>query len=305
MAVVGPTATGKTRLAVRIALWLGSEIVSADSRQVYRGMDIGTGKDLDEYEIDGRRIPYHLIDVVEPTEDFSVFAFQQAAYAVIRDLHRRGRIPVLCGGTGLYLDAVIRAYRMRAVPEDPELRRRLSGLSCEALVERLLELRPDYHTRGDFRKPERLIRAIEIALAGGADPVAPAPPELRPVVLGVRRPRPELRARIRRRLAERFEAGLVDEVRRLLASGVPRKRLDVFGLEYRWVAALVAGEITEPECFEGLATAIAQFAKRQETWFRGMEKKGVRIHWIDRDDPEAALALLRRFGLGPEPAGSG
>jgi len=296
--VLGPTASGKTSLAVALADQMGGEIVSADSRQVYRGMDIGTGKDLDEYRTDRGTVPCHLIDLVSPMEPFSVYDYQQAAYRVMGRLLDRGITPILCGGTGLYIDAVLRNYRLVEVPEDPVLRASLSGLSTEELALRLRNLKPDYHTTGDFKKRDRLIRAIEIATHTPRKPQDPEPvPKLRPAVLGVRWPRPVLRKRIRERLKTRIEQGLQEEIRSLLADGVTRDRLNIFGLEYRFGAAYVAGELTRPEFIENLFTAICRFAKRQETWFRGMEKKGVRIHWMEGNEPQVARSLLKNLGM--------
>ena len=300
LGVVGPTASGKTALAVRIAARLDGEIVSADSRQVYREMNLGSGKDLDEYRYEGKAIPYHVIDVVSPTEPFSVFDYQQQAVEALALVWRSGHLPVLCGGTGMYVDSILRNYRMTAVPENPVLREGLARLSTDALVNRLLSLRPDYHTRGDFGKKERLVRAIEVAEYSRAHPPEDLPlAKLRPLVLYLEWPRTELRDRIRKRLVERLERGMVGEVRHLLDLGVNWERLETFGLEYRYIARHLKGDLNLTEMTESLFHAICRFSKRQDTWFRGMEKKGIRLHRIRRDSWEDAADILQRNGLLP------
>ncbi|MDH3975384.1 MAG: tRNA (adenosine(37)-N6)-dimethylallyltransferase MiaA [Deltaproteobacteria bacterium] len=281
--ILGPTASGKTGLAVRLAGESGSEIISADSRQVYRGMDIGTGKELEEYG----NIPYHLIDIIDPAEEFSLFDYQQAFYEIFNDLRKRDIIPIMAGGTGLYLDAVIRAYDMLKVPQNRALRLELEPLSEEEIAERLLKLNPALHNTTDLKIKERIIRAIEIAIyeeeKGDEGPVHP---EIIPLVTGVRWKREVLRARITKRLKARLDAGLIDEVRFLHKSGISWERLDLFGLEYRFVAMYLKGEINKNDMFQKLNRAIHQFAKRQETWFRRMEKHGVKIEWIEEGDYE-------------------
>lgn len=298
--VLGPTASGKTAFAVRLARRLGAEIISADSRQVYKGMDIGTGKDLDEYRQGGPAVTCHLIDIVEPTTDFSVFDYQRLAYDAIGDILTRGRPPILCGGTGLYLDAVLRGYIMTPVPENPGLRAELEAMTTAELAKRLLLINPDYHTRGDLKKRKRLIRALEIAEHTRMNPGRPAGrPEIRPLVLGIRWPRAVLRERIGIRLEERLNQGLIEEVERLRERGLSWERLDSFGLEYRYVAKFLQNLVNKDELIEGLYTAICQFAKRQETWFRGMEKKGIIIHWLEEGGMDALDALMVEYGLLP------
>lgn len=278
LVILGPTASGKTRLGVGAARALNGEIVSADSRQVYRGMDIGTGKDLAEYE----EIPHHLIDIVDPGYEFNVFEFQRRFFEAFADIGGRGRLPVLVGGTGLYLDAVLKGYRMVAVPENPELRRQLAALSDDRLATRLALLRPQQHNTTDTLDRERLLRAIEIAegeLAAAAR--LPPLPELRPLVFGVRWDRAVLRRRITARLKERLEQGMIEEVERLRRQGVPYETLEFYGLEYRFLAQFLQGELTRNDMFQKLNSAIHQFAKRQETWFRRMERQGTDIHWLD------------------------
>lgn len=310
--ILGPTATGKTALGVRLARRFAGEIVSADSRQVYRGLDIGSGKDLGEYG----EVPYHLIDIATLDGEYNVFSYQRDFYRVFASLAARGTLPVVVGGTGLYLDAVIRRYEFREVPENPELRAELGLCPMDELASRLLSLRGEVHNRTDLVDRERLVRAIEIAefcRAQDGNPYCPAAteagtagtegtegtdsrPDIRPLVMGVRFPRRELRARIRERLDARLAEGLVDEVRRLHESGAPWDRLERLGLEYRFTAEYLQGKIPDLATYtETLFRAIGQFAKRQETWFRRMERKGVTIHWIERGDPGEAEALAGRF----------
>lgn len=234
LVVLGPTASGKTRLGARLARDLGGEIVSADSRQVYRGLNIGSGKDLDEYVIDGVSIPYHLIDIVDLDEEFSVFDYQRRFYAVYEELATRRVTPVVVGGTGLYLEAALKKYRMVEAPENPELRRELETLAQESLVARLKELRGELHNITDTVDRARLLRAIEIAEYSQAHEPEPAP-DIRPLILGAMWDREKLRERIRARLQDRFRLGMIEEVEDLHAAGVPWTRLDQLGLEYRFI----------------------------------------------------------------------
>ncbi len=278
LTILGPTASGKTRLAVALAAELGGEIISADSRQVFRRMDIGTGKDLHEYGT----VPYHLIDILEPGAEFSVFAFQSLFVTAFEEITARGHLPVVCGGTGLYLDAVLRGYRMVQVPEDPALRRELEKRGIEDLAAMLLALRPDQHNNTDLLDRARTIRAIEIARhekrhSGEGESF----PAIRPLVIGIRWERAELRCRITERLRQRLNEGMIEEVQRLRGEGVAWERLDYYGLEYRFVGAFLRGELTANDLFQKLNSAIHDFAKRQETWFRRMEKKGVAINWVN------------------------
>jgi len=294
LVVLGPTASGKTGLAVRLARRIDGEILSADSRQVYRGMDLGTGKDLAEYGRSGDFVPFHLIDICDPGEEFSVFAFQELFYPCFREILGRGRIPVLAGGTGLYLDAVLRGYRMVAVPENPEFHARLAGEPMESLRRRLLSLCPDAHNSTDLLARDRLIRAIEIAEYSQTHPrETETPIAVSPLVIGIRCERNDLRRKITLRLQARLEAGMIDEVLRLHdRDGIAWKRLESFGLEYRYISLHLQQKITREEMFQTLNTRIHQFAKRQETWFRRMERNGVRIHWIEGADEDAALGVI-------------
>jgi tRNA dimethylallyltransferase len=251
-------------------------------------MDIGTGKDLDEYG----NVPYHLIDILDAGEEFSVFAFQRLFNDAFTAIRSRGRLPILVGGTGLYLDAVLRGYRMIEVPKDPVLRDELAELPLEALRERLLSLNPRVHNSTDLIDRERLVRAIEIAAVEqtATEAEAPALPELRPLVFGIRLERELLRRRITERLKARLSHGMIEEVERLLAGGLPAERLDWYGLEYRFVTRYLRGELNRNDMFQKLNAAIHEFAKKQEHWFRRMEKNGVEIIWLDGgNDPLAAL----------------
>jgi len=294
IAVLGPTASGKTTLAVRLARKIGGEIISADSRQVYRGMDLGTGKDRSEFLVDGVSVPCHLIDIVDPGYEFSLFEYQQRFYRCFSNLSGRGIIPVMAGGTGLYVEAVVREYEMVEVPEGHSLRRELSAMDLDAMRERLLKSNPALHNTTDTQDRARLVRAIEIAEYTKARETwgIPAHPDLRPFVVGIRWDRSLLRERITRRLRERIDAGMIEEVRALHDGGVSWERLDSFGLEYRSVSRHLQGLMNRQEMFEQLNTRIHQFAKRQMTWFRRMERRGVCIHWIDGADYDALKALV-------------
>ena len=294
--ILGPTASGKTRLAARLAAEMGAELISADSRQVYRGMDIGTGKDLSEYVVDGVRVPCHLIDVADPEHLFSVFEFQQRFYECLRGMAARGKMPILVGGTGLYIESILRAYRMQPVPEDAELRGELSGRSTDELTAMLLRLNPAVHNTTDLTSRGRLVRAIEIAAhaarRGPRDAIDR--PDLAPLVIGLRWDREVLRERIARRLRERLGQGMIEEVQRLRDAGLSWERLDEMGLEYRYVSLYLRGELAFEDMVRTLNVRIRQFAKRQDTWFRGMERRGIAIHWIEGADGDALGALVRR-----------
>jgi tRNA dimethylallyltransferase len=284
--ILGATATGKTSVAVEVAKRFDGEIISADSRQVFRGMDIGTGKDLDEYG----SVPHHLIDIADPGEEYNVFRFQREFFEAFEDIQARGKLPIGCGGTGMYLEAVLKGYRLIEVPQNPALRDELEPLGNDELARRLTELKPVQHNTSDLIERPRLVRAIEIAMgeiaAGDPEPL----PEVRPMVFGLRCPREEVRRRITRRLKQRLNQGMVEETERLLATGVEHGSLEFYGLEYRFLSRMLRGELSREEMFKQLNTAIHKFAKRQETWFRRMEKRGTKIHWVDgAGDPSAAI----------------
>ena len=278
--VLGPTASGKTRFAVQLADRLGAEIISGDSRQVYRRMDLGTGKDLDDYRIGDHSVPYHLIDIVEPGTKYNVFEYQRDFLEAYNDIHRRGRKAVLCGGTGLYIESVLRAYRLSPVPQNPELRERLADKSLEELTA-LLATYKSLHNTTDVDTAQRAIRAIEIEEYYRQTPLDRRPfPKIESLTLGVDVSREVRRERISQRLRKRLDEGMCGEVERLLAEGIKPEDLIYYGLEYKYVTLYVTGQITFDEMAQQLEIAIHQFAKRQMTWFRGMERRGTPILWI-------------------------
>jgi tRNA dimethylallyltransferase len=295
LVILGATASGKTKVAVEVAHAANGEIISADSRQVYRGMDIGTGKDLEEYG----SVPYHLIDIVDPGYEFNVFEFQRRFVEAFIGIHGRGRLPILVGGTGMYLDAVLRGYRLLEVPQNPTLRRELAALSLENLAGRLKGANPKLHNTTDLLDRERLTRAIEIAeFNGKRDPQPASFPEVKPIVFGIRFERTILRQRITQRLRERLNRGMIEEVRGLLKKGVSPETLEFYGLEYKFVAKFLKGELNKNDMFQKLNSSIHQFAKRQETWFRRMERQGILIHWVDGNaDPAAIILKKLKSGL--------
>ncbi len=292
--ILGPTASGKTPFAAHLAFLLGGEIISADSRQVYRGMDIGTGKDLHDYQMGEKCVPYHLIDIADAGEEYNVYQYQKDFYRVFNEIQNRGKIPILSGGSGLYIQAVIDAYRLVQVPVNDELRHFLEPQSIEALTKRLKSYK-NPHNKTDLVIRKRLIRAIEIEEYLQAHPSSPENiPEIHPVIFGLDVDRVKLRDKITIRLKERLEHGMIDEVKKLLASGISLEKLEFYGLEYKYLSRYLAGKITYEEMFRLLNTAIHQFAKRQMTWFRKMEREGTRIHWIDARIPlEEKLSFVK------------
>ena len=296
IAILGPTASGKTTLAAALAAELDTEIISADSRQVYRRMDLGTGKDLADYVVNGRRVPYHLIDIAEPGTKYNVFEYQRDFLRAYDEICRRGRRPIVCGGTGLYLESVLRGYRLLPVPENAALRAALAGKSLEELTA-LLKTYKTLHNTTDVDTPKRAIRAIEIEEYYRHAPAEERPfPQLSSLIIGVDIEREERRRRISLRLRQRLDEGMVDEVRRLLDEGIAPEDLTYYGLEYKYLTLYVTGQLAYEEMVRGLETAIHQFAKRQMTWFRGMERRGFRIHWVDAALPtDAKVAAVRRL----------
>ena len=282
--VLGPTAVGKTSIGVQIAYKFGGEIISADSRQTYRGLDLGSGKDLDEYTVCGKKIPYHLIDVADLSVEYNVFHYQQDFYRIFDSLVSRKVLPVIVGGTGMYLDAVIRGYDLVDVPEIPELRKQLEGKSLDELAKMYLELKPDLHTKNDLLERERIIRGIEIyygthgELAEKLKKSMYKRPEINPLIIGTTLEREKVRENIKKRLQERIDAGMIEEVEGLHNQGFSWERLEKLGLEYRYCALYLQKKIPLEEMKEQLFIAIRQFEKRQETWFRFMEKNGVKIN---------------------------
>lgn len=287
--ILGPTASGKTDIAAHLAAELSAEIISADSRQVYRRMDIGTGKDLADYVVDGKRVPYHLIDIVEPGTKYNLFEYQRDFLEAYNDIRSRGKNVILCGGTGLYIESVLKGYRLIPVPENKELRHELEGksiLELTSILERLkAENNSNMHNSTDVDTSKRAIRAIEIEMAYKEAHVEERTfPKIDNVIIGVGIDRDLRRMKITRRLDQRLQDGMVDEVKSLLDSGIPADDLIYYGLEYKLVTEYILGKSTFEEMHRSLEIAIHQFAKRQMTWFRGMERRGFTIHWIDAAD---------------------
>lgn len=287
--ILGPTASGKTDIAAHLAAELSAEIISVDSRQVYRRMDIGTGKDLADYVVDGKPVPYHLIDIVEPGTKYNLFEYQRDFLEAYNDIRSRGKNVILCGGTGLYIESVLKGYRLIPVPENKELRHELEGkslLELTSILERLkAENNSNMHNSTDVDTPKRAIRAIEIEMAYKEAPVEERTfPKIDNVIIGVGIDRDLRRRKITRRLDQRLKDGMVDEVKSLLDSGIPADDLIYYGLEYKFVTEYILGKTTFEEMRRSLEIAIHQFAKRQMTWFRGMERRGFTIHWIDAAD---------------------
>ena len=273
-----------------MAAEIGGEVISADSRQVYRRMDIGTGKDLADYTIDGRQIPYHLIDICEPGTKYNLFEYQQDFYDVYQNIRQRGAEPILCGGTGLYIEAVLKGYHLSPVPQNQELRDRLEGCSLDDLTRMLTELKAKngsvMHNTTDVDSCQRAIRAIEIETYNLEHPTPRRElPPVDSIIIGVAIDRELRREKITRRLKARLEEGMVEEVQALLDEGIPAEDLIYYGLEYKFLTEYLTGQTTREEMFTRLEIAIHQFAKRQMTWFRGMERRGFRIHWIDATLP--------------------
>jgi tRNA dimethylallyltransferase len=283
--ITGPTATGKTSLAARLARHLGGEVVSADSRQVYRGMDIGTGKDLADYIVDGITVPYHLIDIVDPGYKYNVFEYQRDFLAVYNDLKNRSVFPVVCGGSGMYVDSIISGYRLIEVPPDQNLRDELEKLPMEELVEKLGQYK-HLHNVTDIDTKKRAIRALEIEIYYNKEGQSVTSlPEIRSLIIGVKFDRETRRSRITRRLRERLDRGMIEEVRGLMETGIDSETLIYYGLEYKYITLFLMGKLSYDEMFRCLEIAIHRFAKRQMTWFRGMERKGIKIHWLDGEMP--------------------
>lgn len=314
--ILGPTASGKTSLAAALAaqidtldasIWGGStkgaEIISADSRQVYRGMDIGTGKDLEDYTVEGKLIPYHLIDICDAGTKYNLFQYQQDFYDVYQDITHRGVLPILCGGTGLYIESVLKGYHLSPVPQNPALRSSLEGKTLEELTDMLVDLKAKngshMHNRTDVDTAQRAIRAIEIETYNLEHPMPERElPAVDSLVIGVSIDRDARRDKITRRLKQRLENGMVEEIKGLLDRGIPAENLLYYGLEYKFITEYVIGKTSYEEMLRGLEIAIHQFAKRQMTWFRGMERRGFTIHWIDALQPmeqkvEQVLELMK------------
>lgn len=288
--LLGPTASGKTRIAARLARHIGAEIISADSRQVYRRMDLGTGKDLDDYMVDGEVVPYHLIDIAEPGEKYNVFRYQQDFLAAFNTIRQRGRRVIVCGGSGLYLESLLRGYRLSPVPQNEVLRAALSEKSLEELTELLRSYRPLHNTTDTDTKP-RAIRAIEIEDYNRRNPTAARPfPPLRSLTLGILVDRETRRRRITERLHTRLQQGMLQEVEALLREGIVPEDLIYYGLEYKYLTLCATGRLSYEEMERQLEIAIHQFAKRQMTWFRGMERRGTPIQWVEPPAADESIA---------------
>lgn len=282
--ILGPTASGKTALAAQVASAIGAEVISADSRQVFSEMNIGTGKDLDDFIIGNMKIPYHLIDVAEPGTEFSVFNFVTGFRKAFSEIRQRGNVALLCGGTGLYIEAVLKGYEMVEVPVNQELRKEWETLSDATLTEMLLSFK-QLHNTTDTETRERLLRALEIEFYRKENQPVMAEPDFKnSPVFGLKFDRLLERERITQRLKMRLENGMIDEVKQLLDKGISSARLVQYGLEYRYVTRYISGEISYDDMFRLLNTAIHQFAKRQMTWFRRMERTGITIHWLRGED---------------------
>ena len=295
--ILGPTASGKTSLTAALAYHLDAEIISADSRQVYQGMDIGTGKDLADYTVAGKHIPYHLIDICKAGSKYNVYQYQQDFLEVYNKIRETNKLPILCGGSGLYLEAILKGYHLSTVPPNEELRNQLNEMSHESLIQMLVEIQEQLNTKmhnsTDLDSKQRTIRAIEIGkhMETEADPKTNFP-EIPSVIIGVDIDREERRRKITTRLHQRLEEGMIEEVKQLLNQGIAPEDLIYYGLEYKFVTEHIIGKLSYDEMVQQLEIAIHQFAKRQMTWFRGMERRGIEINWIN-----ASLAMEEKIEM--------
>jgi tRNA dimethylallyltransferase len=279
--ILGPTATGKTTFAAQLAYHLNGEIISADSRQVYKGMDLATGKDFGDYIVNDRQIPYHLVDIVEPGYEYNVYEFQRDFLKTYEDIIQRGQLPILCGGTGMYIESVLKGYKLINVPENKQLREMLTDLHPDELIARLREFKVP-HNITDTKDSKRLIRAIEIQTYYKEHPeIDRLFPQIKNIIFGIKFDREVIRKRITGRLKQRLDSGMSGEVKNLLDKGLTPEQLKFYGLEYKYLTMYITGEINYDDMFRLLNTAIHQFAKRQMTWFRKMERSGYKIEWID------------------------
>jgi tRNA dimethylallyltransferase len=296
--ICGPTASGKTRLAVSVAGHVNGEIVSADSRQVYRGMDIGTGKDLIEYNTTSGTVPYHLIDIADPSEIYTLYHFQRDCFQVIKNIWSRKKLPVMAGGTGLYIEAVLKQYKVPNVPENPDLRISLMNKRKGELLNQLKSLNRELCNSTDLNSKKRIVRSIEVALYAKNHNIQwgiANPPDISPLIIGVKWPRTLLCERIDKRLKERLENGMVKEVERLLDSGIPLKRLELFGMEYKHIARYLHKKVTCDNMVTELRHDIHQLAKRQMTYFRGFERRGLQVYWVDKANVEKTTDIIKKF----------
>ena len=280
--ILGPTASGKTSVAAKVASMLGGEVISADSRQVYRGMDLGTGKDYCDYMVDGKPVPYHLIDIVDAGYEYNVYEYQKDFLRVFAEIANREKLPIMCGGSGMYLEAILKNYKLIQVPVNESLRHHLDGMSLNELTGILKSCKNYLHNQTDIENTKRAVRAIEIEEYYLIHPeIDTGMPDIRSLIVGVKFDRLSRRKRITSRLRQRLNEGMLDEVKRLLDSGLTPEQLTYYGLEYKYMTQHLTGKLTYQEMFEGLNVSIHQFAKRQMTWFRRMEKQGIEIHWLD------------------------
>ncbi len=286
LTILGPTASGKTSLAAHLAYEIDGEIISADSRQVYRGMDIGTGKDLDDYIVNGKKIPYHLIDILPAGEKYNLFQFQKDFFEVYSKILERKKIPILCGGSALYIDAIVRNYKLLEVPPNPELRAELEKKSMDELIEMLKQLKK-LHNKTEIDTKKRVIRAIEIELYNKNHEKEVDYPTIHSLVVGLRYPREMQRKKIAERLEYRLKNGMIQEVENLISKGVAVDTLLYYGLEYKYITLYLMGVLSYEQMVSQLRSAISKFAKRQMTFFRRMERMGVKIHWLDAQKPIA------------------
>lgn len=294
--VCGPTASGKTSRGVKIAAAFDGEIISADSRQVYRGMDIGTGKDLSEYTVDGKTIPFHCIDIADPDENFTLYHYIDHCHDAMKKIFSRTKTPIIVGGTGLYIEAILKKYRIPAVPEYPDLRDSLKQNETAELIHKLKTLDREIYEQTDLSSKNRIIRSIEIALYKQNKPLFYAgenPPESNPVVLAVYHQKNKLKSMISRRLRDRIEQGMIAEVETLIKNKVSPERMISFGMEYKFITLYLLKKISLDEALTLLETGIHRLAKRQMTWFRGMEKRGIKIHWITGNLEDEAMEILK------------
>ncbi|MCR4741322.1 MAG: tRNA (adenosine(37)-N6)-dimethylallyltransferase MiaA [Treponema sp.] len=297
--LLGPTAVGKTAIGVAIASHFDGEIISADSRQTYRHLDIGSGKDLEDYTVDGKEIPYHLIDIIDLPAEYNVYNYQQDFYKAFKDIQSRKKLPVIVGGTGMYIDAIVRDYQLVILPENEKLHRELEAKSLEELGQMLLKEDPALHQKADLKEKDRVIKALEIIQAkkDGIDSTSIHRPDIKPLIIGTTLPRPLMWENISIRLKERLENGMLEEVSSIHESGISWERLEKLGLEYRFCSLYLQGKIsTKEELYEKLFIAIRQFAKRQETWFRFMEKNGVKINWLEQTQ-DKNIRISQAFDL--------
>lgn len=291
IAILGPTATGKTKLAVQLAHKYNGEIISADSRQVYTGMDIGTGKDLSDYIVNQQQIKYHLINVIHPSEEFNLFMFKDLFTKAFNEITLQGKLPFLVGGTGLYISSIIQNYDLRRADFHSNKIAELENKSLEELRQQTIKLIPNIHVKRDLMSKERMIKAILVA---EADERIKNFPKINSLVIGIKLERDQIKRRITERLKKRLSEGMIEEINRLLDSGISFQRLESFGLEYKFISQYLAGKISYDEMFQKLNTAIHQFAKRQMTWFRKMERESVKINWLRGNDFESACALIEK-----------